>query len=666
MKLIKCYVSSFGKIKDCEFEFNDGINTIKEDNGWGKTTLSIFIKAMFYGLEGGTKRSVSENERLKYKPWNSTQTFGGYLQFEWGGKEYKLERFFGNKESEDTINLTDLSTGKVYSGESDWGRRVFEIDEEGFTSTTFFSQKDLQAKSNTSITAKYNSVCEIQDSEAFDKALSKVEEKAKTYKYRGEKGLIPDAKRKLNYLSEEIERICTALDTAKNLKSETDALEKEVEQIKKQADDLAVKVSEAGDMQVVALKKERYDELQAEYKNLSERRLELDKALGGKRPTERELSAYSECAKEVLAVESAQGLLSVQINNLEEEIARQKNQKPDKKTICTWIITALFFIEGITTVWFNLFAGIAGFILFGICLTLLLIGNTSKKNGNRQVLENMLLDRKKQFDEYSEIKQDYVNKLDAFIGGISVAKSGDYSALIDLVKNIVSERKELDDKISKTLDSLEQLKPFIIKYNKEANNGVNVEKLKADFNIAQSEYSRKANELAAKRASILRYEEYAEQLNELESKKAETLENLASYKENFELLNLTAEYLKTADVNLKVKYRAPLQDSLNKYLKMIDGKISAQIDIDLNVTAIEKEGEKSTDYYSKGYQNLFEICKRFALIDVLFAGEKPFIVLDDPFYNLDDEKLQAALELVKKLSKEYQILYFVCHESRKV
>ena len=84
------------------------------------------------------------------------------------------------------------------------------------------------------------------------------------------------------------------------------------------------------------------------------------------------------------------------------------------------------------------------------------------------------------------------------------------------------------------------------------------------------------------------------------------------------------------------------------------------------VTVEEKVGHVPTDYYSKGYQNLFEICKRFALTDVLFTGEKPFIILDDPFYNLDDEKLKNALELIQKLSNEYQIVYFICHESRRV
>lgn len=30
---------------------------------------------------------------------------------------------------------------------------------------------------------------------------------------------------------------------------------------------------------------------------------------------------------------------------------------------------------------------------------------------------------------------------------------------------------------------------------------------------------------------------------------------------------------------------------------------------------------------------------RFALVDAMYPGEKPFLILDDPFVNLDDEKL---------------------------
>ena len=203
MKLVKCYVSSFGKLKDFSYDFSEGLNTIKQDNGWGKSTLATFIKAMFYGISS-SKRSVAENERIKYRPWNSTEKFGGFIEFEWGGKTFKLERFFGTKESEDTVRLFDVQTGKAFANTENLGERIFAIDQDGFLSTTYFSQKDFQIKSNTSLTAKFNDVCEVQDSQAFDKALTNLEEKAKTYKYRGDKGLISDTKSEILEVDEKL------------------------------------------------------------------------------------------------------------------------------------------------------------------------------------------------------------------------------------------------------------------------------------------------------------------------------------------------------------------------------------------------------------------------------------------------------------------------------
>ena len=52
------------------------------------------------------------------------------------------------------------------------------------------------------------------------------------------------------------------------------------------------------------------------------------------------------------------------------------------------------------------------------------------------------------------------------------------------------------------------------------------------------------------------------------------------------------------------------------------------------------------------------------MIDLLYKKEKPILILDDPFANFDDEKLEIAKSLVQELSKKYQILLFTCQKSR--
>ena len=47
MKIREIYVKSFGCLSDFKKEFHDGFNAVTENNGFGKTTLATFVKAMF-------------------------------------------------------------------------------------------------------------------------------------------------------------------------------------------------------------------------------------------------------------------------------------------------------------------------------------------------------------------------------------------------------------------------------------------------------------------------------------------------------------------------------------------------------------------------------------------------------------------------------------------
>ena len=40
--------------------------------------------------------------------------------------------------------------------------------------------------------------------------------------------------------------------------------------------------------------------------------------------------------------------------------------------------------------------------------------------------------------------------------------------------------------------------------------------------------------------------------------------------------------------------------------------------------------------------------------------------MDDPFVNLDAQHMENVMKLVRLLAKEKQIIYFCCHESRKL
>lgn len=668
MKLISLYVSSFGKLKDFSYDFNDNFNVIKQDNGWGKSTLATFIKSVFYGLSGSRLKSVAENERAKYKPWNSTDKFGGYVVFEWGGKQYKLERYFGAKEVDDTLTLTDLETGKNYPNPENIGKRIFQIDEEGFLSTTYFSQKEFTVKSSTSITAKYNSVCEIQPVETFDDAVKMLEEKAKELKARGDKGKISQKKQEIADINDQIAAAHKAGSLLNIMNKSILGLEEETEKLRKEKDDLSKKVGEFGERQALLEKKKNYQSLLADKKDfLSKRENILSKVLN-KEPNGQEVAEKFNQANDVFTYEKSRNDYTDALNNFEAEKQSVIGQNISKLWLVLLVLSSLFLLGGIVgLVVSQMLVGIISMLVAAIFGAFTIVNysiSKKKTNESANIYDKKILECQAKIDNCSRIISTNKNILENYLRVYGLEKM-DIPSALNTLADIVRELSSLDEKINfvdKLLDKHDQT--LISKFNSLTYQTDEVE-LDVRLKNVQNEYDQKFVKLVDLKNEKNTYSQLSETLPELEGKKLELAEELEGLVEEHRILELTHQYLLKADENLKIKYRAPLKNSLNKYFSLITGKTDGvDIDIDLNVTGVEKEGNKIPEYYSKGYQNLFEICKRFALTDVLFTGEKPFIILDDPFYNLDEDKIKTALELVSKLSKEYQIIYFACHESR--
>ena len=69
---------------------------------------------------------------------------------------------------------------------------------------------------------------------------------------------------------------------------------------------------------------------------------------------------------------------------------------------------------------------------------------------------------------------------------------------------------------------------------------------------------------------------------------------------------------------------------------------------------------------SDGYRDLVGLCRRMAMIEAMYEEERPFLILDDPFVNLDNDRVKGGVNLLKRISEPYQIIYFTCHDSRAV
>ena len=141
---------------------------------------------------------------------------------------------------------------------------------------------------------------------------------------------------------------------------------------------------------------------------------------------------------------------------------------------------------------------------------------------------------------------------------------------------------------------------------------------------------------------------------------------LAEAEYKADILEKTMQYLKEAKESFSTHYMGAMRRGFVKYAELLGGKKAENIRLDVQLEAqVEAQGAlRGSEYFSAGNRDFIGICIRLALIEALFEKEKPFLILDDPFVNLDDARISNAKLLLTEIAKEYQVIYLVCHSSR--
>lgn len=75
MKLLECHVDNFGRLSNFDYQFSDGLTVIQEPNGFGKSTLAAFIKAMLYGFPRTAGRAMSEKSTFRGKVGHTVEVW---------------------------------------------------------------------------------------------------------------------------------------------------------------------------------------------------------------------------------------------------------------------------------------------------------------------------------------------------------------------------------------------------------------------------------------------------------------------------------------------------------------------------------------------------------------------------------------------------------------
>ena len=721
MKLLTCHIDNFGKLSNFDCCFDEHLMVIAEDNGWGKSTFSAFLRVMFYGFSGSSRKGAPDNERARLRPWQSG-VFGGSLTFETGGRVYRIERTFGDKPRDDTFLLYDDATGLI---SEDFGEKIgealFGIDQDSFSRTLFTGQLDCPSSSTPGIQAVMGGKEAADDLVRYEAVRGRLQREADRLSPDRPSGRISRKKGDLTALRsrqaslEDLEEACRT--TRTRLEKEQDALlnlEKSQKEVQAALEKKASAHSPGGIMDQYSLllgaqeaavaEEERFlaffpekipaaddpllDELirsRPEKEMTSERLSEVRSALHKRQDTLQEMDAAGEALKKAFP-----DLLAPEKPDTEEIPEGSSGPGIWLLVAGMAMLAASFIFLGQVKRSYLIALAVAGLVTSGIgslmMVRLLHIRRRLRKSDEelqameklavleerREILEEHIRDLTLQEERLAGYLAEYGRKAEAFIKDLGMEVEDDLASQLIRIRSqagaaaragartrrcqaqreaFEKEKGMTDEMIQRAL--AERKEPSLTDLTLQLRQvSSDLEKTRADADKDAHTLQVLQGRLSQARDAAAEYEKGCRELESLQHR--------------YQVLDRTLFYLEMARNAFHARHKDTFLEAFRIYYEYLSGEKADAFETDAGLNILVRAGGRLREpsLFSTGFRDLIGLCRRLSMIDAMYRSEKPFLIMDDPFVSLDDDRLQAGLRLVRGLSADRQVIYFTCHGDR--
>ncbi|MBO5358932.1 MAG: AAA family ATPase, partial [Clostridia bacterium] len=433
MKINSIYISAFGGVKDLRLDLNDSFNIIYGENEQGKTTVMSFIKMMFYGSERA-KNDLAKSPRKKYTPWDNSQ-MAGSIDFEKNGKNYRLERIFGDSNSTDKVTLINTDLGTRENVSADIGAKLLGMSAAAFERSIFIGQfgfPENNPSAEGEINSKLSNLALTGEEDASFDEIYKRLEKAKL-SLASKSGRAGEYDKNIASLKALNEALLKANETQQKInvgKEKAKEIIAEIEALQKNANKLKVTIDKEQDFrnaeklrELLTLKSElnnitkaltlengtvidemflkkidfclskingvkgKIEAIENENKVIKQG---LDLALD---PQKASPEKMTELENKIKALEQKQAKLKAQYNETEKALKSKKSPK-----LILLILGIILGLGGAALCSFNTYIG-AAVALIGVILCAVFTVNTTANTSKKKALDGELLNLKLELNE---------------------------------------------------------------------------------------------------------------------------------------------------------------------------------------------------------------------------------------------------------------------------
>ncbi len=727
MKLLSCHVEHFGKLSEYDRSFVPGVNTILEKNGWGKSTLAAFLRVMFFGFDNEGKHDALKNERQRFRPWGGG-SYGGSVCFEAHGRQYRMERVFGEKRSADTFRLFTLPDGLPSSDYAEnAGEALFGLDADSFERTVFLDREDAETFITPGITARIGNLSEeTADMGNYEEAQARLK--------RETDRLTPDRKTgELSRLVFQTAALREQVRPRELLLREAEEERREMELLlKKKAEQLCEEKAlreevrrrgAAGDFEA---DRAVYEAIRKRVRSAKAKEMSLRAAFPGEVPDRERLEQALETARSLDGL--SRDVLSARLSADETELLRRYREKYGERADASVKGAGRELSSGRISKRLPLILFAAGALLAGAGMflmrtapgnggslaaaagavscaaALLLLFRRGREGENRTAAgrgadapaaawrrgEAEKIRESYERREYRQLAEKYARlkeagerlnraaeEVNASLAFFHVQSRGIQSAVSDL-SGLRERLTELEEAGRRRKEAEEEERTFektrgaercaaLKRAAAETETAPPLEVLSERAERLREASGKTAEQIAALRGRMEKTEKALEHTEDAAQKLSEALFRQETLKRRYTVLCRTREFLSRARASFSEKYMEQILGAFERFYSLAAGQDGKEyrLDASLNLIPVEQGASREMETQSSGYRALVGICRRMALIEAMYRRERPFLILDDPFALLDGEKLAGAMKLLRTAEEEgYQILYFTCHESR--
>lgn len=632
--IINKLTASFGKLENDTLELHEGLNVIYAPNESGKSTWCAFIQAMLYGIDSSERmKNGYIPDKLRYAPWSGAP-MEGTMELTADRCDITITRRTKTKGApmkEFSATYTGSNVPVKGLNSANAGEELTGVSKDVFRRSAFIAQGAVSLSGSPELEKRINSIVSTgEEQTSYSEADERLHQWQRKRRYN-RRGLLPELEGRMDETRRKLEEMGGSVQS-------TEELEARLEESKLRCAQLELQVNQAR-------KRQRREALD----RLGKGRADLQRCSG---KHDEAMTALSQIREELR--QDPFGIIEPE--RLEEEVHADLREMErlkagaEEKIKPIWPVLCLVFAVLSAALYTNYrhwaFIICAALFCVGALVTLIRYGNFRK---NREAMRVQL---KKQLKKYgarsaSEIEAALIEHR-ALWERMELAEEEEHHwrSAFDNARIVQSTLEE---------SALQEL----------------------DFSDGDSEAAQLSRELTHTRHHI---EKLSQQIAAAHGRLAAMgdplvlASSLSCMKDRYEMIcdeydaiSLAIDTLRDANDEIQSRFSPELGRVAASYMSAVTGgryeDVFINRDFSARVRASDDVVAREAEYLSAGTLDLMYLAVRLAVCELaLPEGERCPLIIDDALVNLDEKRMEQAMELLREISRDRQVILFSCRK----